>query len=142
MTATHHQGSLMALRKIKVKDYMLANLVSFAPETDILKAIHELIEKRIVGAPVVDEHGNIIGFVSERECIKAAVGATYHEELAGPVSKFMREEVVTIDAQASIMEAAQIFMETPYKILPVLDDQQLAGLIDRHQVLLAIETLW
>ena len=132
----------MPLRKIKVKDYMLANLVSFNTDTDILHAIHELIEKHITGAPVIDEHGNLVGFLSEKDCMKIAVDASYYEQLGGPVADFMHPEVDTVDADASILEAAKIFMDKPYKMLPVLDDQQLVGLLERRQVLRAIETLW
>ena len=44
----------MPLRTATVKDYMSGKLVSFAPDTDALDAIHELLKHRISGAPVVD----------------------------------------------------------------------------------------
>ena len=45
--------------------------------------IHLLIEKRISGAPVVDEHGNLLGMLSERDCVKVALGAGYYNEFGG-----------------------------------------------------------
>ena len=58
------------LQSVRVRDFMAASLVTFTPEMDVLRAIHLLLEKGISGAPVVDEHGNLIGVLSEKDCLK------------------------------------------------------------------------
>jgi predicted transcriptional regulator len=50
------------LASLKVKDYMSVNTVTFNPDMDILSAVKKLLEARISGAPVLDQHGNMIGF--------------------------------------------------------------------------------
>ena len=44
----------MPVKSIKVKDYMSGKLVTFKPDTDVLDAIHILVNRQIAGAPVVE----------------------------------------------------------------------------------------
>jgi CBS domain-containing protein len=93
-----------------VKDYMTASLITFTPDMDVLEAIRLLLENGISGAPVVDKLGNIIGILSERDCIKVALTAGYHGEKGGKVAEFMSRSVKTIDATASLMDVAKRFV--------------------------------
>lgn len=45
------------LASLKVKDHMNGTKITFTPEMDVLRAIHQLIEFKISGAPVIDQHG-------------------------------------------------------------------------------------
>ena len=96
----------MTLASVKVKDYMSASLVTFTPDMEVLKAIHLLLQNGISGAPVVDEHGNLVGILSEKDCLKVALHAGYHEVFGGNVSEYMTPHVETIEAEASIIDVA------------------------------------
>ena len=69
-------------KPVTVRDYMSATLVTFTPDTDILAAINQLIAKRISGAPVVDRQGNLVGVLSEKDCLQAALQAVREQRLA------------------------------------------------------------
>lgn len=130
------------LRSVLVKDYMSANLLTFTPETDVREAIAGLLEYGVSGAPVVDRLGNIVGFLSEKDCLKVALNAAYNQELGGPVSEFMSRNVVTIDTETSILDVARRFLESPYKRYPVVDENnRLVGQISRSDVLKAIQAV-
>ena len=129
------------LKSIKARDYMAANLVTLSPDTEILRAISLLIENRISGAPVVDGRGNLVGVLSEQDCMQVALRAGYHEELGGRVSEFMSREVETVDADTSILVLAEKFVNARYRRYPVLQDNRLVGQISRRDVLRALQTL-
>ncbi|WP_290577282.1 CBS domain-containing protein [Algiphilus sp.] len=129
------------LDKIRVQDYMSAHLLTFTPETDVLNAINELLEKGISGAPVVDRLGNLVGMLSEKDCMRVALNAGYHGDFGGKVRDFMSPRVVTVDADASILEIARMFMESSFKRYPVVSDNRLVGNISRSDVLRAIDAL-
>lgn len=129
-------------RDASVKEYMSANVVTFSPSMDIHQAINQLIKKRISGAPVVDKTGNIVGMLSERDCMKIALTASYHGEAAGKVSDYMEPVPKTIEADASIVEVASMFLEEGYRRFPVMHDNRLVGQISRRDVLKALEKLW
>ena len=63
------------LASLKVKDYMSVNKCTFSTDMDILSAIHHMLESKISGAPVLDQHGNMVGFLSEKDCMQVALNS-------------------------------------------------------------------
>lgn len=124
-----------------VKDYMAKTLVTFKPDTDVLDAVHVLVNKRIAGAPVVDDEGNLVGMLSELDCMKVALDAGYHGNWGGPVSDFMSDGVKTVDAEMSIVDLAQVFVTSRFRRFPVMQGTRLVGQISRRDVLRALEFL-
>ena len=68
----------MNLKSALVRDYMAGRVVSFKPDMDVLDAIHELVQNRIAGAPVVNDQGDLVGMLSELDCLKIALNAGYY----------------------------------------------------------------
>lgn len=131
----------MTIKSCLVKDYMAKTLVTFKPDTDVLDAVHELVNKRIAGAPVVDDQGNLLGMLSELDCMKVALDAGYHGNWGGPVSEFMSDGVETVDAEMSIVDLAQEFITSRFRRFPVMHGTRLVGQISRRDVLRALEYL-
>jgi len=131
----------MNLKSALVRDYMAGRLVTFKPEMDVLDALHELVKHRIAGAPVVDDHGVLIGMLSELDCLKIALNAGYYGDSGGPVSEYMTPDVETIDAEMSIIDLAQKFLKCGYRRFPVLRNNRLVGQISRRDVLRALNEL-
>lgn len=129
------------LQSIKVKDYMAANLTTFTPDMDVMIAVTHLVQKRISGAPVLDEHGNLVGILSERDCVRVALEACYYSEQAGVVADYMNRDVQTIDGEMSILELAQLFIDKPFRRYPVVDGNRLVGQISIRDVLRALERI-
>jgi CBS domain-containing protein len=131
----------MTRKSCLVKDYMARTLVTFKPNTDVLDAVHVLVNKRIAGAPVVDDAGNLLGMLSELDCMKIALDAGYHGNMGGPVSEYMTAGVKTVDADMSIVDLAQVFITSRFRRFPVMDGTRLIGQISRRDVLRALEFL-
>lgn len=131
----------MTNKSVLVKDYMARTLVTFKPDTDVLDAIHVLVKNRIAGAPVVDDEGNLIGMLSEYDCMKVALDAGYHGTWGGPVRDFMSGGVETVDADMSIVDLAQVFINKKLRRFPVMQDTRLVGQISRRDVLRALEVI-
>lgn len=131
----------MPTKSCLVKDYMAKTLVTFKPNTNVLDAVHALVEHRIAGAPVVDDEGTIVGMLSEFDCMKVALQAGYHGQYGGPVSDYMSSNVATVNAEMSIVDLAQQFAEIGFRRFPVTDSNRLVGQISRRDVLRALEVL-
>ena len=131
----------MPFRTALVKDYMSGKLVTFMPDTDVLDAIHELVQHGISGAPVVDNFGNLVGMLSEFDCMQVVLTSGYHGEPGGPVSELMATDVKTVDANMGIIDLAQLFMESKLRRYPVMLDNRVVGQISRRDVLRALEEL-
>jgi len=124
-----------------VKDYMSRPVVTVNPDMDILEAMKVLLERRISGAPVVDRLGNLVGMLSEKDCMRVALDAGYHGQWGGRVAEYMHPEVETVDADASIFDLASRFLRREYRRYPVIKDNRLVGQISRRDVLQALTAL-
>ena len=130
------------LKSLLVKDYMTADPLSFKPETDVLTAIHQLLEHQLSGAPVVGENGALVGFFSEKDGLKVALNASYYEQPGGPISQHMTREVKTLSDASSMADAVELFVTNPYLCYPVLSSGRLVGQLSRRDALKALEKLW
>ena len=131
----------MNLKSALVRDYMAGQLVAFKPDMDVLDAIHELVKQRIAGAPVVNDQGELVGMLSELDCLKIALNAGYYGDWGGPVADYMTPDVETVDADMSIIDLAQKFLKSGFRRFPVLRNNRLVGQISRRDVLRALSQL-
>jgi CBS domain-containing protein len=122
-----------------VKDYMAKDLVTFSPETNVLSAIRTLLKHKISGAPVVDDNNQVVGMISEKDCLQTFLGSSYYNEMGELVSEIMTSPVITVDANASIVEVAEKFLKNNYRRFPVLEQGELIGQISRRDILKAIK---
>ena len=121
-----------------IADIMTTDLVTFQPDQNIHQAIHILLDKRISGAPVIDETGSLVGILSRKDCLKIAFSASYHDSWAEKVRDYMVSEVKTMDAGVDITSAAQMFLESSFRRYPVMRDGALVGIVSRHDILSAL----
>ena len=126
-------------KNLLVQDIMSRNLIVFKPDETIHEVMSKFIKYRISGGPVVDKKGDLIGVISEADCMKEVSESRYFNLpiLDKSVSKFMTTNVDTIDASKTIFEAASIFFKTSRRRFPVLDNDKLVGQISRKDIVIA-----
>ena len=129
------------VRSLAAKDYMTASLITFTPDMNVMNAINTLVKHRVSGAPVVDQHGNLVGLLSEKDCMKVAMQAGYYEEVGGVVADYMTHQVVTVESETSVLDVAKLFLEKGPRRYPVVEDNRLVGQISRRDVLRALQDL-
>ena len=130
------------LRSVRVRDYMLTKPVVVKPEADIFEAIHQILVNRISGVTVVDDHNRPVGVLSELDCLRAILWASYHEEEVGshPVKDHMSSPVETISPHEGIIEVAQSMLEHKRRRRPVVDVHgRMVGQLTCRQLLRAIK---
>ncbi|MCH7612609.1 MAG: CBS domain-containing protein [Candidatus Marinimicrobia bacterium] len=128
-------------KNVSVADIMTKKLITFTLDTQVLSAIDQLISKKISGAPVVDKDGNLLGILSEIDCMQTFMQSTYHNEMGGLVKDYMSDKVSFIPSTMGIMDVAEYFLETHFRRLPVVDNGKLVGQVSRRDVLRAIQSL-
>ena len=126
----------------RISDYMARDLVTLAPEMEINRAMHILLDRGISGAPVLDAQGWLVGVLSKKDCLRAAIQASYFRDWGGRVADYMSRDVATLDADLDIVEGANAFVASPYRRFPVLRDGRLVGQVSRADVLRAMSELW
>lgn len=126
----------------RVRDYMATDLVLLRPDMEILHAMEVLLEERISGAPVVGSTGALMGVLSKKDCLRAALSAAYYQEWGSPVSGYMSNKVETLDADMDLVTAAERFLASSFRRFPVLEEGRLVGQISRADVLRALVENW
>ncbi len=143
---------------MKVKDIMTKDLTAVRANQS-LKALIFLLEKsELSGVPVVDEKGVVVGFISERDIIQAALPNYFEmlrtasylpdinqlsrrlEEIKGDhVEEYMVEEVITVDEEEEDIHVADLIIRNELNRVPVVDeDGMLAGIVQRIDLLGAL----
>lgn len=143
-----------------IKDIMAKNVITVNPEMDIHELAKLFMSKNISGAPVVDKGGKLLGVVKEEGVIFQdkkvhlptfinlsfgflALGTKrYDEEIkkitASKVSSIMEKDTLTITPETDIEDAATLMIEKDVYYLPVLDNDKVAGVITKKDIVRAI----
>ncbi len=124
---------------IKVSDYMTKDLITFHPEQSVMQVIETLVKHKISGGPVVNENNELLGIISEGDCIKQLNESRYYNMPIddAKVEKFMVKNVDTIDGNINIFDAANKFLQTKRRRFPIVEDGKLVGQISQKDVMKA-----
>jgi len=120
------------------RDIMVTNLVTLSAEMDVFDGIGLLIKYRISGAPVVDENYSLLGVFSERCCMKVLIESAYEDLPSSKVSSYMDRAPRTVTEETDLLTIAQIFKDSHYRRLPVVDNFKLIGQISRRDLLRSV----
>jgi CBS domain-containing protein len=126
------------------RNYMSRNLIQFSPEMEVLEAAGILVEHGISGGPVIDRLGNLVGVLSETDCLAAEMQAGYHESRGGRVRDFMCTEFEVVDVDDSIMDIARLLHrggQFYHRGLPVMKNNRVVGNISLRDVLKALQEM-
>ncbi|SHG74829.1 CBS domain-containing protein [Winogradskyella jejuensis] len=136
--ARKQQGSVQE-RILRVKDYMSTNLITFKPNQKVHSVVEAIIKNKISGGPVVNEKNELVGIISEGDCLKQLSDSRYYnmpleEDL---VEKRMIRDVETIDGNMDIFDAANKFLNSKRRRFPIVENGKLVGQISQKDILKA-----
>jgi len=126
--------------QILVSDYMTKNLITFQAKQPIEEVIGTLIKNKISGGPVVNEKNELIGVISEGDCMKQISESRYYNmpmDTSNTVEKAMASNVETIDGNMNIFDAANKFLESKRRRFPIVENGKLIGQISQKDILKA-----
>ena len=129
---------------LTARDLMATNLLVFRPEQTLLEAIEALIKHGVSGAPVVDEAGELVGVLSELDCLRMLASDEFYlqqQEEGARVRQFMSRGGRTIPAGLGIYAISHYFLTTRVRRLPVVEDGKLIGQVSRRDVLRGMEMM-
>jgi CBS domain-containing protein len=123
----------MAIARDLLKSKRQDFIVSVPPSATVLEAIKVMAENN-VGALLVMQDGKIAGIISERDIVRKVdlLGKTSATAL---VREIMTEKVLYVTAIQPIQECMALMTEKRIRHLPVLDGEQLLGVISIGDVL-------
>ena len=139
---------------MKVKNAMTKDPISIDPEAPIGTALDVMRTKHVRHLPVVDDAGQLMGIVTDRDLRQAAFAPAVQEYLSEMARRRAHElgetlenlrvrdvmtwVVVTTHPEASLAHAALIMSERRVGSLPVVDGGRLVGFLTEYDVLKAL----
>ena len=122
----------------KVRDYMTSQVATLEPNLGMIRALNILLEHNQSAAPVVDEDNRLLGLISEADCMQSAINSSYFMEANSIVSDQMTKDVQTVTGDTKLVAAAEIFLKHKRRMLPVVEDDKLIGMLTRNHILRAL----
>ena len=142
---------------MRVEDVMVKEVVTIPVSATYEEAAKTLYDNHFSGAPVVDNEGNLVGMLSEKDLFKGLFPfyAEYHDNpheyknheerehavedvRKRKVKEFMSTQLTIIEPHAPILRAGAIMLAKGIFRLPVVKGEKLVGLVTRENIYRAI----
>jgi CBS domain-containing protein len=108
------------------------NFITVAPE-DTLGEVAEKMTTQNVGAVIVKDHGRLIGILTERDMLRAMAARVHTSDAR--VRQWMTVDPITASVDMALDEAAQVMLDNGFRHLPVVDGQNVLGVVSLRRVL-------
>jgi predicted transcriptional regulator len=115
-----------------VRDVMKKEILTAKIDDNIQKISKILSGKKISNIPVVDKNNELIGIVSEQDIIRAMESDDFMKKQARDI---MTKKVLSVGMNDSLEYVSKIFIEHPYRRLPVIRDKKVIGTVAREDII-------
>jgi len=131
---------------VQVRDLMTRSVRTLGRNDKLSTADSLMQSERIRHLPVLDEAGRLVGIVSQRDLFFSALvqalgyGSTTHDRMLNRilVKEVMIENVVTTTPETLVTDAARIMVDRKIGCLPVIEDEQLIGILSESDIVSAV----
>jgi len=154
MRLTHSEDFYIRalFKKTKIQEVMTTPVVVIRADEPFHKVVELMAGKKIRHLPIVNEQGQLVGLLSERDVFriqpprKLEDGRWYYEKEALAqikLSQVMVPNPVTLKPEDSLAAAVEVMVKGKYGCIPVVDNKEiLCGIVTQFDFLkLAAEIL-
>jgi CBS domain-containing protein len=118
---------------MKVKEIMTAPVICTSADAPVADVATLLARHQISAAPVTDEHGVIIGLVSEYDLLAKR----------GEVARdIMSPGIISVNEEANVDDVRFLLIERRIRRVPVLAGQKLIGIVSRSDLVRQMAVQW
>ena len=143
---------------MKAGDVMTRRVVSIKPNASIAEMVRLMLDNRISGLPVIDDDGELVGIVTEGDCLRRAETGTerkrprWLEFIIGPsrlaaeyihahsrkVAEVMTQSPITTTEDTPLDDIVHLMETHRIKRLPVMRNRKVVGIVSRADLLHAL----
>ena len=145
---------------MRARDVMTEEIVRISPKATLEEAIKLMIGEQISGLPVVNEHGSLVGILTESDLLRrielgtqprrsrwieffvsaGQLAEEYSHTRGRVVEEVMTRNVVSVEPDASLNEVVELMRRHKIKRVPVAEDGLPLGMVTRTDLLKVIES--
>lgn len=130
-------GSIGYFRK--VRDIMKKEVVRVGAEEYVMDAVNKMTEKN-TGYVLVTDGEKIEGIFTEKDLMKK-VTSEMLDPRTTKIRDVMTPHVISIDPETTVTEANRIQRSMGFRVLPVVEDERLVGIVSENDILRAVESI-
>lgn len=146
-------GEYVVPETLLVRDLMTERPRAVTPDTALRDAAHLMVSSRVGGLPVVDEHGIVVGMLSERELMQHLLTSYLQGGGAGTplsteavsatgapppgrraVRDVMTRQVLCVSPEQPLAEVASLMNNKNVDRVPVVKEGKLVGFLTRGDI--------
>ena len=120
----------------KTSDIMSSKVVTVDLDDTIDYAVSLLVKHEISGLPVLDKAGHVVGIISEFDLLELICDGRAAKD---KICHYMSTEVCSVGPDDDWISVADMFRCNHIRRLPVTHDNQLVGIVSRHDLMRAIQ---
>ncbi|HUW43959.1 MAG TPA: CBS domain-containing protein [Bacillota bacterium] len=122
------------MEDILVADVMTRDPITVGPDEDLLKCAKKMVKKKIGSLLIVDKK-KLIGFIDEKDILWALVKKSKKDLSHIRVIDISPKKIITIKPFATVKEAISKMKKLKFERLPVINNNQLVGIITAKDIL-------
>jgi CBS domain-containing protein len=115
-------------------DVMKKNVLTIAPDSTIHHAARVMLENKINALPVL-ENGKLIGILTSSDLLRFIIAQYPGLNKKITVSAYMTDKVVTVNKDATLLEAHNLMGIKRIRSLPVVEGSKIIGLVTRTDLM-------
>lgn len=124
-----------------IEPVMREDFLRLSPATPIREAAAAFARLGLAAAPVLDDAGVLVGILTEKDCLRPMLSASYYQQWEGSVADVMSREVHALPVDLDPVSAAEEFLARSHRVYPVMRDGAVVGLLHRSDLFGAILAL-
>lgn len=121
-----------------IERVMRTDFPRVSPDTPIREAVATFVRRGAAAAPVIDDATGLVGILTEKDCFRPMLNASYYQQWDGRVADHMSRQVHTLPVDLDLVSAAEEFLARSHRAYPVTDDGEVVGLLHRSDLFAAI----
>jgi|DEB0MinimDraft_12_1074336.scaffolds.fasta_scaffold79866_2 CBS domain-containing protein len=128
-------------KSVEVSQYMQHKPITVMADMNIYDASRKILENKVSGVVVIDANNNLVGMLSELDCLRALVTSVYNG--ADPGGALVKD-IMTLDVEVNhptddIVTVAASMLDHKHRRRPIVVDGKLVGQLTCRQILGAIK---
>ena len=122
---------------MKTSNIMTTGVITVGLSTSVGDIVRSLLANGISAVPVLDEHGALVGMVSEADLIHLD-GGDFLKSHGVKAADVMTKPVIVAKPEMRLNELVSLFDKHGIKRVPVVDHGKIVGIVSRANILQAL----
>ena len=117
---------------LTARDIMTREVITVRPNVNLKETVRMLVENKISGMPVCDEHNHLVGMISEKDILNFMFSGNLESTT---VEEAMSKHIISFTPDTPIDKISLTIGEKQIRRVPILEKGKLVGVVSRRSII-------